>query len=284
MNRTRMLLLLATLLFLPALAFGAVRINSVTCPKSTVSKGQTGIQVTMDVENQDMLNPVTLTSAELTFSLGTYEVSLNSPALLSPIGPGAHASCIFTVSVDPLSTSGVCTVNGTVTTSGGNDASADVMHNWTVQQPSELVITSIIGPSTVSRSSSGNQTIMDVSRSGEASAWLNTVDLVPDTPANYTDWVLKSPILPQNFTRSSWWNKKWQFRRMMTITNRSQSNLPATYEVSLTFDHASLVAAGKSLPSGNDVRIIYDDGVNYVEIPRYLDTKESSWGTSQTKV
>ncbi|HOY66036.1 MAG TPA: hypothetical protein PLP29_04055 [Candidatus Ozemobacteraceae bacterium] len=279
-----LLALLVLLLCAPLPANGAVRINSITCSRATVSKGQTGIQVTMDVENLDTASAVTLTAANLTFTLGSYEVAHNSPALPTSIGAGSHLACVFTVSVNPLSTSGVCTVDGTVTTSGGSDPSADVIHTWTVQQPSELVITSIIGPSTISRGSIGNQAIMDVSRSGEASAWLNAVDLVPDTPTNYLDWVLKSPQLPQNFTRSSWWNKKWPFRRMMSITNQSQLTLPATYEIRLTFDHAALVDAGKSLPSGDDIRIIYDDGVNFYEIPRYLDTRQSSWQSPQTTI
>lgn len=54
----------------------------------------------------------------------------------------------------------------------------------------------------------------------------------------------------------------WLYRETITITNNNASViLPLNYTVNLTFDHATLVAAGKSLANGSDVRILYNFSV-----------------------
>ncbi len=298
-------LVLKGILFLLAVALaapvsGAVRINSISCPNSTVSKGQTGIVVIMEVENLDTINPTTMSLATLTFGLGRYEVTLNTPTLPAVIPASQKVSCMFTLSVHPLSDSGVCIVDGSVQTApGGNDTGADVTHTWTVQQPSELVITSILGPSQVNRGSTANQAIMDVSRSGEADVEVNHIDLAPLVPSNYSGWTMTSPTLPKNFTQGAWWNTRWPYRRQLTIGNRSPSTLPAGYEIKFQFDHASLVSAGKSLTSGDDIRIVYFNGAIFQEIARFRDplsknyvgplrytdsVVESNWNATDTKI
>ncbi|MGH7380609.1 MAG: heparin lyase I family protein [Candidatus Methylomirabilales bacterium] len=74
----------------------------------------------------------------------------------------------------------------------------------------------------------------------------------------------------------------YQYRQKITITAGS-SAVPSGYTVSLTFNHASLVGAGKSLPSGNDIRIIYASGTGGVELDRVLDPG-SSWGNTATRI
>ncbi|HNV71374.1 MAG TPA: hypothetical protein PKO06_16850, partial [Candidatus Ozemobacteraceae bacterium] len=277
----RRVLLCVSLLCLPLEA--AVRINTILCDRTNVSKGQTGIEIYMEVENLDAA-PATLVMASLTFSLGSYEVTLNNPSLGSAIPGLGKTTCVFTLSVDPLSPSGVCVIDGSVQTSGGNDNSSDLTHSWSVQQPSELVITSIVGPSEVNRGSADNQAIMDVARTGEADVNLNHVDLTPLVPTNYTNWIRTSPTLPQNFAKAYWWNPRWQYRRQLTIANRSTSTLPTRYEIAFSFDHAALITAGKSLPSGDDIRIVYDNGTAFQEIPRYLDPMQSAWASSTTTI
>lgn len=54
----------------------------------------------------------------------------------------------------------------------------------------------------------------------------------------------------------------WLYRETITITNNNASAvLPLNYTVNLTFNHAALVTAGKSLASGDDIRILYNFSV-----------------------
>lgn len=270
--------------FLSSQAEGAVKIISIISDKTTVSKGQTGIVVEMEAENLDSVNPVTATVATLTYSLGQFETTLNSPALPAVIPASGKVTFKFTLSVFPLSDSGVCTIDGGIVTSGGNDNSADLTHKLTIQQPAEVVVTSILGAAEVTRGSSGNQVIMDVGRSGEADILINSADLAPVVPANYAGWQKNSPEFPQNFSKIYWWDERWFYRKQMTITNRSASVLPESYEIKLIFDHQKLVAEGKSLASGDDIRIVYFDGVSFTQIQRYLDPLASAWNQSNTTI
>ena len=61
------------------------------------------------------------------------------------------------------------------------------------------------------------------------------------------------------------------------------SAAPSGYSVALTFDHASLVLAGKSLGSGDDVRVAFYNGLSWVELDRLLDPA-SSWNSATTTV
>jgi Domain of unknown function (DUF2341) len=53
--------------------------------------------------------------------------------------------------------------------------------------------------------------------------------------------------------------------------------------IALRFDHMSLVTAGKSLPTGNDVRVFYKSGPKALEIDRVLDLV-SSWNAGNTTI
>jgi hypothetical protein len=55
----------------------------------------------------------------------------------------------------------------------------------------------------------------------------------------------------------------------------------ADYPVSVTFDHSALVAAGKSLPGGEDLRLVYRNGGYWREIDRALDP-DSAWDSTTT--
>lgn len=48
----------------------------------------------------------------------------------------------------------------------------------------------------------------------------------------------------------------------MRVTNNDLNALPSGYCVGFSFDHSELVLEGKSLISGNDLRVVYYDGVN----------------------
>jgi hypothetical protein len=76
---------------------------------------------------------------------------------------------------------------------------------------------------------------------------------------------------------SGWWNTSWMYRQPINVT-AGANGTPGAYAVSISFDHASLVTAGQSLPTGDDIAIIGGDGV---ELDRVLDTG-GGWNTATT--
>jgi hypothetical protein len=78
---------------------------------------------------------------------------------------------------------------------------------------------------------------------------------------------------------ASWWNPAWTHRRPIDVTVGS-NGMPAGYTVAITIDHKALVVAGQSLATGDDVRIVTDDGT---PLDRVLDTG-SAWDTPATKL
>jgi hypothetical protein len=81
-----------------------------------------------------------------------------------------------------------------------------------------------------------------------------------------------------------WWNSSWNLSRQIDVANNDASEtLEAGYTVNVTFDHASLVSAGKSNADGSDVRIAWWNASEerYVEIDRVNLT---AWNTASTVV
>ncbi|HEY43487.1 MAG TPA: DUF2341 domain-containing protein, partial [Anaerolineae bacterium] len=81
---------------------------------------------------------------------------------------------------------------------------------------------------------------------------------------------------------TAWWDSSYVYRKELTITVGS-SAIPSGYSVSLTFDHAALVGAGRSQSDGDDIRITYWNGSDWYELDRMLDPG-SSWNNSSTKI
>jgi hypothetical protein len=77
------------------------------------------------------------------------------------------------------------------------------------------------------------------------------------------------------------WSANWDYRERVTV--RAQDAVPSGYAVVLAFNHAALVAAGKSLASGDDVRMRYWNGSSMVELDRVLDPT-SAWNAAATTV
>jgi len=75
------------------------------------------------------------------------------------------------------------------------------------------------------------------------------------------------------------WAADWDFRRDIGIA--TQDAVPNGYAVALTFNHAAMVAAGRSLPSGDDVRVRYWTGTQMTELDRMLDPT-SGWNRVNT--
>ena len=77
------------------------------------------------------------------------------------------------------------------------------------------------------------------------------------------------------------WSADYDYRAQITV--RAQNAVPSGYAVVLTFNHAALVTAGRSLASGDDVRIRYWNGSAMVELDRVLDPT-SAWNTATTRL
>ncbi len=87
-----------------------------------------------------------------------------------------------------------------------------------------------------------------------------------------------------------WWDSAYQHRVRFTVANRSTRTLTAGYTVTLPVDHAALVAAGKALASGDDVRVVYCDAGTNVELdrvddgPHQVPAAAATWNTSTALV
>ncbi len=77
-----------------------------------------------------------------------------------------------------------------------------------------------------------------------------------------------------------WWNSAWHYRKSLTITAGADA-LPADYSVKRTFDHGAQVAVGKSLASGDDVRLTYWNGTSEVPLDRVLGPG-ATWNQATT--
>jgi len=81
---------------------------------------------------------------------------------------------------------------------------------------------------------------------------------------------------------AEWWDGNYSYREKISVTAGS-TNVPTEYSVRIEFDHAALVAAGKSLSSGDDIRIVYWNGSTWTELDRRLDD-QSNWDSTTTQV
>ena len=75
------------------------------------------------------------------------------------------------------------------------------------------------------------------------------------------------------------WDASYSYKRVINITNLNATTImEENFTVNLTFSHASLVTAGKSLASGNDIRVVFNDTT---EIDRINITP---WNTATTTI
>ncbi|MHA2380053.1 MAG: DUF2341 domain-containing protein, partial [Candidatus Thorarchaeota archaeon] len=113
-----------------------------------------------------------------------------------------------------------------------------------------------------------------VSKSVRSADWIATSFTNQDDPEAFYSIGWESGV--------AWWNSDWNYRRETTVM-AGASAIPSGYSVNVTFDHASLVSAGKSMANGDDVRIIYWDGSVWNELDRVLDL-DTSWNDAFTTV
>jgi hypothetical protein len=86
-----------------------------------------------------------------------------------------------------------------------------------------------------------------------------------------------------NPVSNHWWNAQYLKRHSLTVSNTSGASAAAGYSVSLTFNHAALVAAADSRADGNDIRVIYWNGAAFVELDRVL-APTSNWNQAATTI
>lgn len=80
-----------------------------------------------------------------------------------------------------------------------------------------------------------------------------------------------------------WWSSNWKYYRQINITNNNATQvLKAGYTVNLTFNHSSLVNAGKSDVYGNDIRIDFNaTNGTHIQLDRLNTT---AFNTSSTVI
>ena len=79
-------------------------------------------------------------------------------------------------------------------------------------------------------------------------------------------------LIPLN-TDDSWWNSDWQYRRNINITNNNNTAiLEEGYTISFNLD----TTGGKFLDNGDDLRIIWWDGEENIELDRINKTSFNS--------
>jgi MSHA biogenesis protein MshQ len=80
-----------------------------------------------------------------------------------------------------------------------------------------------------------------------------------------------------------WWDANYTYRRQIGVQAGTTAGLTTGYAVSFAFDHLTEATASRSLPSGNDVRVVYWNGTSWVELDRIADP-DSAWNLSSSEI
>jgi len=105
------------------------------------------------------------------------------------------------------------------------------------------------------------------------------VVMIFNTSAGGGTVLLSADLAKTVVLQQYWFNCDWTARKLITVTT-STSGVSSGYSASLTLNHATLVAAGKSLANGDDIRVVRQNGV---ELSRTLDPL-SSWNSATTTI
>lgn len=83
---------------------------------------------------------------------------------------------------------------------------------------------------------------------------------------------------------TDWWNEAFTLRQVVRIST-PMTSIPADQPISVTFDHAAQVEAGRSMPSGDDVWIVTRSSVDGALVPLNRVVDESSgWNRADTTI
>jgi uncharacterized protein DUF2341 len=80
-----------------------------------------------------------------------------------------------------------------------------------------------------------------------------------------------------------WWNTNYLYRRPLTVSTGAAA-VGVGYSELVTFNHAALVAAGKSLANGDDVRVVHwnSGACSWTELDRVLGDTAGAWNQAAT--
>jgi hypothetical protein len=164
---------------------------TVDAAAATVSRGQTGVPVTLLVLDTGQAT-ADLTGAALAF--GAYAsdfTATRTDAVLAVVG-GATASLTFQVAVGAAAATGARTVDGAVTADDANSGAdvsrsgADTVDSWTVQTTASLTVQVLAAPTTLTRAQTGLAVDLALTNTGEATANLTAAALAFNVAGDYT--------------------------------------------------------------------------------------------------
>ncbi len=78
-----------------------------------------------------------------------------------------------------------------------------------------------------------------------------------------------------------WWNLNYDYRKKINLTNNDGSTLKYGYSVKLTVDTSDLISNNKMLSNCDDLRIVWKNGTQRMQLDRVLET---SCNSAQTEV
>jgi hypothetical protein len=158
-------------------------IKQIDATPTTVNKGQT-VLVRMLIENQGD-SPLVYDAATLTFSLGSYNQTVTSPAPGAIINGGDSMTATLSVEILPSSPSGVAILDGeasghdSLSNKVASDTNAEITDSWIIQNPAVLTLQEITAPSIVYRGQVNVPVKLKVTNDGEAEATWDQSFLLP---------------------------------------------------------------------------------------------------------
>jgi len=81
------------------------------------------------------------------------------------------------------------------------------------------------------------------------------------------------------FGNTLWWNSSYGYSKQLNISNNDVGVLKEGYSVNLTLDTETMINAGKLKVDCSDLRVIWWNGINFIEIDRVNETSCDSAST-----
>jgi len=169
--------------------------------------------------------------------------------------------CVTGVSFDPVSSEAGQLVTAIVSASDPQGSGNISSYTFTVKKPDSTVFA---GP--VSQAGNVYSFTPDV-----AGSWI--VEVTATDAQNNT-----SSVFSESVSVSGWWDSNWMYRKPVTVTDTSGSDL-TDFQVLVEFDSASLISAGVMNSDCSDLRVSDVSGTQ--ELGYWV---ESGCNTSSTKV
>jgi len=78
------------------------------------------------------------------------------------------------------------------------------------------------------------------------------------------------PKAAETATLDPYWNSSWTYRAHLNVSNNLPYKVWGNYTVNIPLNHSALLAASKcALANGDDLRVVYDNGVTATELDRW---------------